>query len=421
MSIDTRLDATPSDIATSAETVGDIKTNVDSAEDDLISARKIIAGDLEGESADAAHRALDDYVTTCEDLVSDLESYRAALDNLSWALSAIKTDLEGIRSRATEGGLELVGETIIRPTDSCSSSGDSPGGGSSPHPGSSCSGTEVGGGESDEKQQKIILYTTLQTDTDDIRSREAEARQAFADACLKITNPIYHTVAGAAGGYFIPSTEGGGPIAAARVGKWGVSRIGDAVELTQAAGLRASGADVARYNYKTMTWRSADQGRHASRWARSKKPKMTQAGGRGTRQWKHALSDRKLGNWRVPASAEGSTGAKVANAAQKVADSKALKYAGRAGTAVSFGVDAYEQWQKDSKDPSMGQGEKVARAATEGTASAAGGWAGAQAGAAIGACVGGPVGAAFGGIVGGIIGSGLAKKGADTVLGWLHR
>ena len=45
MSIDTRLDATPSDIATSAETVGDIKTNVDSAEDDLISARKIIAGD----------------------------------------------------------------------------------------------------------------------------------------------------------------------------------------------------------------------------------------------------------------------------------------------------------------------------------------------------------------------------------------
>ena len=120
-------------------------------------------------------------------------------------------------------------------------------------------------------------------------------------------------------------------------------------------------------------------------------------------------------------SAEGSTGAKVANVAQKVADSKALKYAGRAGTAVSFGVDAYEQWQKDSKDPSMGQGEKVARAATKGTASAAGGWAGAQAGAAIGACVGGPVGAAFGGIVGGIIGSGLAKKGADTVLGWLHR
>ena len=73
MSIDTRLDATPSDIATSAETVGDIKTNVDSAEDDLIGARKIIASDLEGESALSASVAITSQVSSCEDLVADLE------------------------------------------------------------------------------------------------------------------------------------------------------------------------------------------------------------------------------------------------------------------------------------------------------------------------------------------------------------
>jgi len=108
---------------------------------------------------------------------------------------------------------------------------------------------------------------------------------------------------------------------------------------------------------------------------------MTEAGGKGTREWKHAFNDRKLGNWKVPESAEGSRSAKVAKAAGKIADSNALKYAGRAGTAVSFGVDAYQQWQKDSKDPSIGTGEKVTRAATKGAVSAGGAWAGAEAGA----------------------------------------
>jgi len=148
---------------------------------------------------------------------------------------------------------------------------------------------------------------------------------------------------------------------------------------------------------------------------------MTEAGGKGTREWKHAFNDRKLGNWKVPESAEGSRSAKVAKAAGKIADSNALKYAGRAGTAVSFGVDAYQQWQKDSKDPSIGTGEKVARAATKGAVSAGGAWAGAEAGAAIGACVGGPVGAAVGGIVGGAVGSGVASKVADGANSLIHK
>ena len=95
---------------------------------------------------------------------------------------------------------------------------------------------------------------------------------------------------------------------------------------------------------------------------------------------------------------------------------------------ATFAVDAYGQWQKDSHNPSLGEGEKAARATTTGALSAAGGWAGAavggKTGAAIGACVGGPVGAAVGGIVGGVvggtIGSGLGKGAADRVNGLLH-
>ena len=92
---------------------------------------------------------------------------------------------------------------------------------------------------------------------------------------------------------------------------------------------------------------------------------------------------------------EGTVGAKAVDMARKAAP--ALKRAGRAGNVLSFGISAHEQWEKDSHDPSTGDGEKVARATTRGLGSAAGGWAGglagAKVGAAVGACVGGPVGA----------------------------
>ena len=50
MAIDTHLDATPSEITNSATAIGNIETHVDSAEDDLISARRSV-NELEGETA----------------------------------------------------------------------------------------------------------------------------------------------------------------------------------------------------------------------------------------------------------------------------------------------------------------------------------------------------------------------------------
>ena len=192
MSIDTHLDATPSDITSSATKIGDIKSHVDSAETDMISARSSVA-DLRGTTAGAVYPMVNSCVTNCETLVSNLGSYKTALDNLASALGSIKTDLEGIRSRATEGGLTLFDETIYAPTPSSSSSSSSAGGSSSV-PGDSPSGTEVDNSDA-EFQQKMILYTTLTTETSDIRTREKEARQDFVDACQKITNPVYHAVA----------------------------------------------------------------------------------------------------------------------------------------------------------------------------------------------------------------------------------
>ena len=413
MAIDTHLDATPSDITASATAIGTIKTNVDSAEDDLISARKSVC-ELEGSSAVAALSSLSTAVDGCEDLVTDLGDYKTALDNLASPLSSIDTDLQGIRDQATAGGLTLNGETVVEPKSS--------------YPLGANPDNSVEVYENSVEQDRISLYKNLETQTSDIRTREKEARQAFSDACAKIgTNPIAHAASNAVKGYFIPDTRAGGWVGAARAGTWGISRTRDIASLVEAAGLRASSANVTRtLKYtKYVTNRSANAGRHALRGITKTKDVVTEAGGKGTQQWRHALSDRKLSNWSPTKAAEGSTGAKVVDTVRKAG--KTLKWAGRAGTAVSFGVDAYEQWQKDSKDPSIGQGEKVARAATKGAGSAAGGWAGAQAGAAIGACVGGPVGAAVGGIVGGVVGSGAggwladqANKGIHGIAKWFH-
>lgn len=52
--------------------------------------------------------------------------------------------------------------------------------------------------------------------------------------------------------------------------------------------------------------------------------------------------------------------AKAVNAARRAAP--ALKWAGRASNALSFAVSAHEQREKDSHNPSIGEGEKVTRA-----------------------------------------------------------
>ena len=358
MAIDTHLDATPSEITSSATAIGNIETHVDSAEDDLISARRSVA-ELAGETALNASISISTGVNDCEDLVSDLKSYKNALTNFATAMGKVKSDLEGIRSRATAGGLTVNGESIEEPKDSFPLGPDS------------SNSVEVRA--FDEEQEKLALYKTLDTDTSHIRDRETEARQTFADACTRITDghPVTQKVAGTVGGYFAPDTKKGGWQAAAGVGTWAIGRVGDGVKMAEGIGLRASGASVTRkevVGYKdNMPTHDRAKG-ELTRRVKVKREFTTEAGGKGTKQWQYAFKDRKLSNWSVPKGAEGTRAAKAVDMARKVGSSNAMKYAGRAGAAVSFGVDAYQQWEKDSHNPSIGTGEKVTRAVTAGAA-----------------------------------------------------
>ncbi|MBO3725521.1 hypothetical protein J5X07_10880 [Actinomyces bowdenii] len=381
MSIDTHLDATPSDIRSSATDIGTIKTHVDSCEDNLISGRMALY-DLDGASAGGAVFAASRAITSCEDLVADLGSYQTALDDFASSMDGIKTSLADIRDRASEGGLIVSGEVINEPTSSF------PDGPDKDDP------QQVQ--QHHDEQAKITLYNALDTETSDIRTKEAEARQTFSDACAAITgqdNPLTRAL--------LPSTSGGDWTAAASVAGWGISRTRNAATLAQGFGLHNGGA--------RLEW-TGPKGRPIAHHGASN--------GRPIGRIRHALSDSKLENWKLPTSAQGTTAAKVVNAARNA--QPALKWAGRAGTAISFATSAYDQWQKDSHNPSLGEGEKVARAGGKGAATAGGAWAGAtlgaKGGAAIGVCIGGPAGAAIGGVIGGIAG-GIAGSFAGEALG----
>lgn len=257
--------------------------------------------------------------------------------------------------------------------------------------------------DSDE-QAKIALYNTLETETSDIRTKETEARQTFSDACAAITGENSLTTA-IANGFAPPS----GPSWATlpNMAMWGVKRAGNIATLTEGALLHAGGATVNRIpgglirgSYGTLFNNSLYN------------------------SFQYIRHDSKLSNWSLPREAQGSRAATALSRARTVGT--AAKYIGKASTVLTFATSAYEQWEKDSHNPSMGEGEKAARAGTKGAFSAGGAWGGAaigaKGGAAIGVCIGGPVGAAVGGVIGGVvggaIGSNLGSSFADKVISW---
>lgn len=103
--------------------------------------------------------------------------------------------------------------------------------------------------------------------------------------------------------------------------------------------------------------------------------------------------------------------------------SRYLSRAAVVGAVIDGGIAAWTQWEADSANPAMGQGEKVARATTSGTLSGGGALGGALAGAKFGAFldsftanpIGIAVGGAVGEIVGGLIGSGLGQWAANGI------
>lgn len=395
MPIDTHLDATPADITASALDVGKVKTAVDEAEIDVSRANRTMqSGELEGDTARQVKKAVGLKLQQCRTLSSSLGSYKTALENFASGLTTVKSDLAGVREKAVAGGLTVEGEKVMEPQ--------------APPP-----LMENNPVERDKDRQthqtlvdnyntKNALYKTLSTETSDIRIKETEARDAFANACSAIIdNPVWKELKGA----LIPDTSAGGAVAVGKTAIWANSMVQRAATLAEGVGLKATNA-VVKHPMKDKP----------HKWVTSHDPRRGTPKGMKPR-W--VRNDRHLSNWEVPEGKSGTWGGKTVAAARKAAPY--LEKVDKGFVAVDFAVSGYEQWQKDSHNPSLSEGKKVARATTTGAASAVGGYAGAKLGATIGASfgvAGGPIGVAVGGVAGGVIG-GIAGSAAGKYVGSL--
>lgn len=398
MPIDTHLDATPADITASALDVGKVKTAVDEAEIDVSRANRTMqSGELEGDTARQVKKAVGLKLQQCRTLSSSLGSYKTALENFASGLTTVKSDLAGVREKAVAGGLTVEGEKVMEPQ--------------APPP-----LMENNPVERDKDRQthqtlvdnyntKNALYKTLSTETSDIRIKETEARDAFANACSAIIdNPVWKELKGA----LIPDTSAGGAVAVGKTAIWANSMVQRAATLAEGVGLKATNAVVKHpMRDKPHKWVTSHDPRRGT--PKGMKPRWVR-------------NDRHLSNWEVPEGKSGTWGGKTVAAARKAAPY--LEKVDKGFVAVDFAVSGYEQWQKDSHNPSLSEGKKVARATTTGAASAAVGFAGAKAGAAIGASfgvAGGPIGVAVGGVAGGIIGGVAGSWAGKTAANWLNK
>lgn len=385
MSINIHLDADPVKIWDSAIDITSIKTIVDGVEDDLINAKRDLV-DQEGDAVLAFSSCIVGLINDCQSLFADLASYQVALENLSSDLGGVEDEFTSIRESAITGGLTVVGEEIIEPPQLFYANVDS--------------GDPQQVDEYNRAQARIKVWNGLIPLVRDARDKEVRARQEFTDACNAIVaNPILNFMTSTVKGFFVPSGVGFGLAGAARASLWALDRSRDAAAFAEGAGLRLSSPYVTHTlaNGKTVAARAAS--------------------GRTTvGSWHHAIQDGQLSNWHSASSKARSTGARVAEIAGRARP--ILKAAEVAGTALTFGISAYEQWQKDSHNPSLGESERVARATRSGALTAAGAWIGAQGGgkvgAAIGVCLGGPLGAAVGGVVGGVVGGALGAWGGQS-------
>ncbi|WP_454934651.1 hypothetical protein [Actinomyces oris] len=400
MPIDTHLDATPADITASAVDVGKVKTAVDEAEIDVSRANRTMrSGELQGKTAERVKTAVGLKLQQCRTLSSSLGSYKTALENFASGLTTVKSDLAGVREKAVAGGLTVEGEKVMEPQ--------------APPP-----LMENNSVERDKDRQthqtlvdnynaKNTLYISLSTETSDIRIKETEVRDAFANACSAIIdNPVWKELKGA----LFPDTSAGGAVAVGKTVIWVNNMVQNTALMAEGVGLKATNAVVKH----PMTDKP-------HKWVTSHDPRRGTPKGMKPR-W--VMNDRHIENWEVPKGKGGTWGGKTVAAARKAAPY--LDKVNKGFVAVDFAVSGYEQWQKDSHNPSLSEGKKVARATMTGAGSAVGGYAGAKLGASIGASIGvagGPIGIAVGGVVGGIaggiIGSKIGKSIGEGIGSWI--
>ena len=371
--LDAKVITEPSGAWNAAQSLTSISTTVSTAGEDISSAHNQVASDCTSETTNAALTSLSSQRSTLDTLSTNTTSLATALTAFGNSMNSIKTRLAQVVADAAAAELVVSGSTIHSPDDT-----------------------------SDEKYEtKKAKFDELKETLYLIRQDESSAHDTLISACDSIKS---------AGEWFrdkyLPT---GDPLSdLSKMAGW-ASRLSNGATW---ASIRA----ISRFQPRYPKWhpnagafmRVADRnkmGTLRTLWAKTK-----------TSNWVNKPYTRGTTAWKVQQGASKVTRALAGGGASRA--SKVLKGVGGVTTVLSGALAGWEQYKKDSANPSMGEGEKIARAGTQavtqGVGGYAGGWAGAQVGMTIGA-VGGPIGIAAGGIIGAAIGGMAGSKLGESV------
>lgn len=363
MSIDIEVHGDPDAITAVGTMVQEMSQALTDAAGDLTTLRGEADGAWDGYASQQVLLTFERTQSETEQFATEAQTLATAVSALGTTLAGVVEDMAALRSEAIGEGLPTTATTIEFPDAAA--------------PDASPEAVDAYG-------EKVDAFYRLQGRADGYREAEEAAHQAMADAVgAFLASPLVLDVLQRVG--FAPS--GGSPH---DIGTW------------------LTGLGLTGVGWSADWWTKLKTGIYRPRAANG----QWRTAGTG---WREALASTRSNNW----------GARANQAVTNKRWAAAGKWAGRVGTAISFGTAAWGQWQEDADDPAMGWEEKGARAATVGAATAAGGWAGAAAGAkggaAIGFLIGGPVGSAIGGIAGGLIGGAVGAGLGEKVGDWAKK
>ncbi|MBE6483140.1 MAG: hypothetical protein E7Z94_12360 [Actinomyces ruminicola] len=327
MALDARVITEPSGAWNAARSLRSISTTISDASDDVASTRSSIASDCSSEATTQALLKLGSDRDVLDDTSTDASTLAKALDDFGYSMYSVKNRLADVIDDATAAGLVVSGSSIQEPVKDDSDA---------------------------DYATKKATYDTLSSTLVLIRADESTAHDTLISACDSLKS---------AGEWFrdkyLPT---GGPGDFSKAVGW-ANRV--------AIGTRwgTIGA-IAKFQPRYPKWHPG-AGRFMSAADRSKM---------GLLQTLWART--KPSNWVNKPYTRGTTAWKAQQAVTKAAP--ALKWAGRASTVLTAGLAGYEQYQKESANPSMGEGEKIARAGTQAVTQGAGAYGGAWFGAQVG-------------------------------------
>ena len=452
--IDVKFDGDPTEIGNLSTSLETLSTNItDTWASELRSGHSTAIDEWSGESATAFDTDATSAETDLSDLSEDVSSFKKAVDDLKIELDSVKSTLETAISDATTYGLTVEGTTIKEPTKPLCLV-------SIPVAGMTqqVNVTEEEAKQVDDYNEKVKHYNDISDSVSKARDKEQKAHEAFQLSCFDIEFPDQTDLDVQNKLKTIKSWNGKIKIAAGIFKHATLSRLAANMQINASTNrtlmkirksikskLYIRDVNIKFKNGKVKVFKGRHVDNNKSRLQNHKKYSYKHGEGR---MFHHLNNDE---NWETAGKKIGkatdhfggyggkSLAKRLASGAEKIHldkwgpkvgkyASKAGKFLGPLGTAIDVGLvgyDAYkggsEQWARDSVDPSLTKGDKVARTVAKGAwdavpaaAEAAGSAAGSSALAAAFSWTG--PGAAVAGAAGGYIGGKLGRMGGD----WIH-